>query len=252
MSDRELTVTILASPPIISPVTYARRYNVKARSQRWSDRGPDLWRGTSSAIDKALRYVPRLGPFYLRTVNGTDPVTDWQRCVTRAGLRRQLADRLNHIGDGRLVQLANRRKDVQAAVRVQVFPVPDLPSVTYETRIVNAIWAAAWPASGFAGAHVCKHIAGTNQWSQHAYGRAIDRVQNPPAVTNDEQTDWCLRMSREGLWPVWQVLGSRNGSVINAEAPGFYTRAGGADTSHLWHVHLSTGRAAATGTPACA
>jgi hypothetical protein len=126
-------------------------------------------------------------------------------------------------------------------LRREVIRIRPLDDCSPETVLAHSLIAHAWYERGvvFAGGYVWKQVAGSDDWSDHAWGTAIDEsCSRAPAGTNDALTDWIARMAAAGLLEFDYALGSRDGSVVYVAGDGSI-RPSGADRSHLWHVHVS-------------
>lgn len=233
-----------------------RRFQVKAEQKAWGDPGPDLLR-TRDRAHRALRKLLKARLRYVGRVNhggaGGEAWADIGR--KRAALRwADAAMEGAHPGDRIAIGTRHWGEDVEvrAVVRTTEVVIEHLPGATPDTEIVNALMTTAFPASLYAGAYVCKEIEGTNDYSDHAWGDAVDRTSSAKAP-NDAMTDWAARMAADRDMTVAYLIGSKAGDVVEAEKSLFGSwrlRPSDAAPSHLWHVHISIRKH--SGTPPCA
>lgn len=232
------------------------RYQVKTKAKVWNDPGPDLLRTKDSAIAQAVELLEVGGPWDWRKQRADGTWFDWKTIGDRRDVKAFLDEVLptqSQLQVGQLGRATATGTEPKVIIRARHIDVPDLTGGTARAETTHALVRTRFPDIKFAGCYVCKRIEGTSLWSDHAWGDAVDETENAPAgVHNDDVTDWCVRMAKAGLMPIAQVLGSANGKVVNAEAStGWVVRPGGADDSHLWHVHMSC-RIHAGETPPCA
>lgn len=208
------------------------RFNVKAGSRRWTDRGPDLLRPRGNARDQIRAIlVGKPGPFDYRTDGG-----DWIRVPGRAQVLAGFDSARNF---DRFAVWSVKERSVACTVRRNVVPVDDLPGANPKVEEINALLAYHFPASHFAGAYVWKETY-PGYWSDHAWGDAGDRSHNvDEGVTNDDMFDWLRRMARSGCIDPDYIIGSRDGEVVYCAKPDYTVEPGGGATSHLWHCHYS-------------
>jgi hypothetical protein len=233
-----------------------RRFQVRAHEKEWTDRGPDLLRTREGAGRAVGDLLERRTAYVGRVVHRNESAAPWVEIGRRAKALKWLDQALEgaHAGDRILIGCRKwgETPDIRAVVRVTEVPCEHLDGATPGTELVDALYKAAFPTSKFAGAYVCKQIEGTSQWSDHAWGDAIDRTSSPTAP-NDALTDWGARMAADGAMPVAYLLGSQNGKVVQAEKRligSWKLKPSTAASSHLWHVHVSIVKH--TGTPPCA
>ena len=240
-----------------------RRWQVKQNPDKgWNEPGPDLLRTRPNAR-KLIK--SDLGEYDAGWhVSTAPPGGDW-RPWSGPHKRSELLEAFDdwNPGDGARARWARKANDgkgyvIKGQVRCAVINVKSHNGCTDHTDTVIALCEYHNPQAAFGGAFVCKQISGSSSWSTHAYGKAFD---HSAYEANDRDTDWCCRMARENKTddiqlPVWQVLGSKGGNAGNAGGGDwvgpFDWHNGGCDSSHEWHVHLSTGKSKPGGTPACA
>lgn len=240
-----------------------RRYQTKrGPEQSFEEAGPDLLRTREHALDHVGKWLPKLRPrvrYLGRRIAANGHAYPWREIGGRHHALEWLEDALAVIGDRAVAQLAREPKghgrggpEVVAVCRAREITVPDLDNATPAVEIANALYATAFPSSLFAGAFVCKQISGTGDWSDHAWGDALDRTEGPSAP-NDAMTDWAARMAAGGDLTAAQILGSSNGRVVEARwriIGAWRLLPSSASSSHLWHNHLSCREH--TGVPPCA
>lgn len=229
----------------------------------WNEKGPDLLRTRKNARRRIKDDLAEHGGnWYVRIKVGQNPWKAWTGPHDRSEILEAFDDWSPK--DGTLAQWGRKidggKVEAKGAVRVVVVDVVHRSGCTDETDKVVALMEAGFPPGVYGGTFVCKTVSGSSTYSQHAYGAAYD---HSAYEKNDEATDWTLRMVRENreddiVLPVWQVLGSKNGNAGNASngdgdwIGDFPWTAGGVDSSHEWHVHVSTGKKKKSGTPSCA
>jgi len=241
------------------------RFQTKANVEKdWKDPGPDLLRTRANAKREIKDDLAEYGAGWY--VRGKGPNEDqwskWSGPHDRADLLdgfddwspkdKTVAQWGRKDADGKLV--------AKGAVRIREIQIVHRSGCTDETDKVVALAEAGFPQGAYGGTYVCKQISGSSSWSQHAYGAAYDHSAYDQ---NDDAADWLARMARENRdgdiqLPVWQILGSRNGNVGSFQngdddwIGDFPWSAGGCDSSHEWHCHISAGKKKKTGTPSCA
>jgi len=194
----------------------------------------------------------------LETAPGT--FGDWSRELTRDGVLARFGswprpfDRARfRVGRG-----APGAVSVLRVVRVAIMRAPTYPGGTDASDVMGALFQRSHPRMVFAGCFVCKGVVGhPGLWSQHAWGRAVDwSAANLPGAevgpANAACTDWAVRMGRLGQLPGHEVIGRAGNAVVYASTDTEWEVKPGGDSSHLFHTHVSTGAADATGTPPCA
>lgn len=214
-----------------------KRYQVRADGKLWTAHGPDLLRD----LDSARKQVGELGTPIATSRRQHDGTWSEPRNLRHGDLARRVAS----LRDGDVLRVEDRRAPF-AYVRGRELAVPQYLGATPAAETVNSLMAAFDPASEFAGIFVCKGIAGTSSYSDHAWGDAVDRSNGH----NDALFDWVVRMASEGLMEVAYAIGSRDGKVVSASSPTYKVEPGGGDDTHLWHVHVSVVKH--SGRPPCA
>lgn len=215
-----------------------KRYQVRAPKKRWADNGPDLLRPVGNAWDQVLALGKPRASSKRRADGSWSP---W-----KLGTIGDVRKRVVGLGDDTVLRIADRDEQPFAYVLARTFAVTEYQGATRAANLVNALMREAYPTSDFAGIFVCKRVAGTSSWSDHAWGDAVDRSHGP----NDEMTSWVIRMGKAGLMPVEFVVGSRDGKVVAASLSNGWRVTVGGHESHLWHVHVSVRQH--SGTPPCA
>jgi hypothetical protein len=240
------------------------RFQTKSNpSKEWKDPGPDLLRTRKNAKARIKDDLAEYGAgWYVRIKVGENPWKAWTGPHERAEILDAFQDwnpkDQTYAQWGR--KPADGKVEAKGAVRARVIDVPHRSGCTENTDKVVAILEAGFPAGVYGGTMVCKQISGSSSWSQHAYGRAYD---HSCYEKNDAGTDYAIRLARENReddiqLPVWQILGSRDGRAGVADngdgdwIGDFGWSFGGCDSSHEWHIHVSTGKSKASGTPSCA
>jgi hypothetical protein len=227
-----------------------RRYQVALEGKDWDSRGPDLLRRRENAVDATLELCrDRRETWVGRVIRTKAAGVEWQTIGKRRRLEAWLSDALESAPAGSRIQVGFRRWDdvvVRAVVRTREVEIAELVGANAGVEITNALLAAAFPTSIFAGGFVCKQIDGSSSWSDHAWGDAGDRTQNEPKAPNDALTDWLARMAATGnvpIAPAGYLLGSKDGRVVEAKrrvVGSWALTPSSASSSHLWHVHYST------------
>lgn len=131
----------------------------------------------------------------------------------------------------------------QAAIRVVDWtPSPEdtngSPQVDLYVACLNELWKGKWRS---AGAQVCKKTAGTNTWSDHAWGEAQDLFASWDVM--DEIANWTVATAKE-LNVSYVILRDRIWKRSTGKW-GVYTG--------IFHNHVHTSFSHEnTGTPPCA
>lgn len=230
-----------------------RRFQVRAPAKGWGNPGPDLLRTSIHAQEQVLTLLtPNTGPFYLYRdgLRGRE-------LGTRHDVALELPGLMAKLGERDVIRIGTRDQ-VRAICMARVVAVPTLADCTAAAELDNGLVQTHFVGVDLAGCFACKDVANNSParpgipWSDHAWGDAVDetpRASGP--TTNDDLFDWCVRMAASGDLPAQMVLGSRRGDVVNAlQSNAWRIEVGGADSSHLWHVHISARRH--TGVPPCA
>jgi hypothetical protein len=144
--------------------------------------------------------------------------------------------------------------------RIAVIPDLNVENCSSEVETVYSLVEYVFPHRRLGGGFVCKQVAGSSTWSQHAYGKALDHTDADPDSYPDERTpqefDWSLRMAREGydLFPVHHVIGTQDRQQERQAlaSEGWIVRDYPGSGTHTWHCHYSCGPRDMTGTPGCA
>jgi hypothetical protein len=232
-----------------------RRFQVANGVKAWTDEGPDLLRARPRAVHAAGKLLAWREKYVGRVLHASTKGEPWDELGSRRKALKWLDAALEGAHAGDRVQIGIQRwsdVEVRAVVRTTEVTITHLEGATPDTEIVNALYQSAFPKSLFAGAYVCKEIEGTSDYSDHAWGDAVDRTATDGAP-NDAMTDWGARMAADKNMTVAYILGSRNGDVVQADkrlVGNWRLRPSDASSSHLWHVHTSIRKH--TGTPPCA
>lgn len=240
------------------------RFQTKSTVEKeWDEKGPDLLRTRKNAKARIKDDLEgHSGNWYVRLKVGENPWKAWTGPHTREDVLDAFQD---WSPANKTVAQWGRKTDggkveAKGAVRARVIDVVHRSGCTDHTDQTVAILEAGFPRGVYGGTYVCKQVSGSSSWSMHAFGAAYD---HSCYEENDEGTDYALRLARENKdgdiqLPVWQILGSKNGNAGNASngdgdwIGSFEWHAGGCDSSHEWHIHVSTGSKKKTGTPSCA
>lgn len=235
-----------------------KRYQVRANEKQWGDKGPDLLRKADDAVSRTVALLPTgAGPWFGRKSRSTGGYWPWQHIGARAAVALWLEEKLPTLSNRQTVQIGHEGHP-RAVIRAREFEVPDLSQATGRAEVTNALVREAFGnAVEFAGCFACKDVENNSpprpgiKPSDHAWGDAVDETPKPAQLSNDDLTDWCIRMANTGNLPVEQILGSSSGRVVNSQVmQQWQVREGGADSSHLWHIHMSC--RIHTGVPPCA
>lgn len=230
------------------------RYMVKPKAKDWTDKGPDLLRTQANAVGQ-IKTMLGSGTWYWRKQSTAGSWYGWRKVGPAADMVRWCADALPTLGDGQLAQIGRGSKttdpaDAKIVVRGCGVAVPDLYNATGGAEVAHGLVRYRFPNVLFGGCFVCKRISGSSSWSDHAWGDAVDWTENPHAgLMAEEIFDWLLRMAREDLVVMAQLIGPIRGVVYTAEGPQWGPVRGG-DSSHTWHVHGSIRQH--SGFPPCA
>lgn len=213
------------------------RFQIRKASQTWDDNGADLIRYRSNAR-KQLSAI--LGPpDQVHRPAYAAELNIWIDCSSKA----QVMDAFDAWKGGEVFKVALLRDghyNLIAVVRKLVVPFLPLEHCSPGTSLVHSLIQERFPGVILSGAYFWKQIAGSDDWSDHAWGTAVDESQNlNKGITNDEVTDWVARMARSGNMEFDYALGSKNDRVVNCFAPEFNLEPSSASSSHLWHVHIS-------------
>jgi hypothetical protein len=127
--------------------------------------------------------------------------------------------------------------ELLAVVKHERVAFMDLAHCSRETSVLWSLVHHQFPQVILSGAFFFRQVANSDDWSDHAWGTAIDT--SPRGMTNDELFDWVVRTCRERIVDADYIIGSIDGKVRSASAPGFDIVPSGAAVSHTWHVHTS-------------
>jgi hypothetical protein len=218
-----------------------KRYRVKAAHKTWDDAGPDLLRKRADAEQAVGKmFLPGARHLRVRTRNADDSWTEWSQPMSRKRMLRRLhgwepRGDLFQIGKGK-----DGEVEVAAVVKVEHVRYIELPNSSPDTCVTWSLIHHQYPNVIMAGAYFYRQVDGSDSWSDHAWGTALDGTPRGKGATNDSLYDWQVRMGKTGNLPVHgYILGSKGGKVKRANAPGFRSLPSSASTSHLWHNHDS-------------
>ena len=150
--------------------------------------------------------------------------------------------------------------EAKGAIRVRVVQIVHRSGCSDATDKTVAILEEGFPAGAYGG----PSSASRSPAPRPGPSTPTERPTIIPAYEkNDEGTDYAIRLARENRpddiqLPVWQILGSRDGRAGVADngdgdwIGDFAWSFGGCDSSHEWHIHVSTGNGKKSGTPCCA
>lgn len=214
-------------------------YRVRAGHKAWTDKGPDLLRPPANAKQALRGIIADHDGLQTRFSKDRDAWTDWNRAN-----KSKVLDRLTawmHDRDGSFqvgVAGPGDKVEVVAVVKFERVPYIDLPHCSRSTSVDWSLTSYHFGKNVvLSGAFYYRQIAGSTDWSDHAWGTATDN--SPKGISNDTLFDWKVRMYRERCMDCDYVLGSLKGEVKSASAPDFDIRPSGAAVSHTWHVHSS-------------
>lgn len=214
---------------------YVSRWRVSSPSKKWTDPGPDLLRLRKGAVKQAQSLLPRLG---LRVEVNRHDGAGWVR-ILRKDLPKEISERGPK--DLTIAQVKlNGERVKRAVVRREKVVLKDLYNCSSDTILAHSLVEHQFPGIKFAGGYVYPDYQ-PGGWSDHAWGTAIDETANTSiGQTNDDVFNWVARMGQSGDLKYDYALGSRKGSVVQATSYSNYEVVpSGADSSHLWHVHIS-------------
>jgi hypothetical protein len=219
-----------------------KRYRVKSGSKSWNDRGPDLLRKQADAEKALAKTVPVTARHVrVRQSKRGGKLGGWSQPMSRRqALRRSRGVELK---SGQVFQVGKGKPgkvEVLGVMKCEAVRYMELTGAHPDAEITWSLIHHAHPNVVFAGGYLWKKVAGTDSWSDHAWGDAIDATPRGAGVDNDGLYDWQLRMGKSGNLPVHgYILGSKRGKVKRANAPGFRSWPSGASDSHTWHNHDS-------------
>lgn len=214
------------------------RFRVRGANEEWTANGPDLLRPRDNARlrAKAIMGAAVKGWSTRIVYNGGATAAPSNDMTKSDALDRFVTWAKNPVGATFVLMHGGETRVVVRLERVEIL---GLDNVSPATALIWSLLRHQFPNIQFGGGYVYKKILGTNDYSDHAWGTAIDATENPPEPFNDETTDWLSRMARSGCMAYDYVLGSRNGSVVQVAPPDYDLEPSGASTSHLWHNHIS-------------
>jgi hypothetical protein len=225
----------------------ANRYRTRSASKDYNDAGPDLLRPRDNAIHQAGANMGSTRDGWWTRSNPPGERADWSPWrgpFTKAEVLKRMDGWKG--SDGAKFQVGRKGKDKSKppemkvellVVRLRDIPIP---GVKAGARLINNLVQTQFGGNvTMAGGFVCKEYNGVpgSGWSDHAWGDAVDETPDSP-VSNNELTDWSIRMAKERCMAVEQILGSKGGKVGASYSPNFGWTAGG-PSSHTWHVHYS-------------
>jgi hypothetical protein len=220
-----------------------KRYQVKAESKDWGDKGPDLLRMKDNARRQLKNNLgDKTQGWHVRTEAPDGTWRDWDGPMSKADALERF-DGWSPGDDGQRIQYGRKQNEkIEPAHSVRFEKVKDLElaGCTEATEKAHSLVQHAFPAAIFAGGYVCKTYNNdpNADWSDHAWGTAVDETENPPAAKNEAVGDWCARMCSSGNMEADYILSSRGGVAGGYYAPDWDWDPGAAD-SHEWHTHLS-------------
>lgn len=210
------------------------RYRVRSGAKTFRDPGPDLLRTRPNARRQVRSVLgDRKGGWFTRVDGREDG--EWKGPMSKADAVAKFDAWKAPLGEFLFGQKDGRKIEAQAVCRVENVRELEVPNCS---QGVSTNWSLAkhqFPDCVFAGGYVYKQILGTNEWSDHAWGDAVDETPKD----NDALFDWNTRMARSGNMDYDYLLGSRKGKVVQSSAPDFDVEPSSAASSHLWHNHMS-------------
>jgi hypothetical protein len=218
-----------------------KRYQVKSPNKDWTDKGPDLLR-TKDNARKALKnnLGDKTSGWHVRTETPEGTWRDWDGPMSKADAIDRF-DGWSPSKEGQKIQFGHGNdKDPIHAVRFEDVKHTELSGCNDGTETINDLVKHAFPQVKFGGGFVCKTYNNdpNADWSDHAWGDAVDETENLPEVKNEEVGDWCMRMCSSGNMQADYILTSKNGMAGGYYAPDWDWKPG-ADSSHEWHTHIS-------------
>lgn len=217
-------------------MTTTNRFRIKAASKKFTDPGPDLLRHRANARKHlSSSMAGELQGWYTKREGG-----EWSERSTK----HDALVKFDAFKGGPDLVLGRKGGDGKISPKF----VASHESVTLiptdrcgrGTILVRSLIEHQFPHIIFAGGYVYKLIEGTTDWSDHAWGDAIDETENPGAgVHNDEVFDWITRMGKAGCMDFDYALGSSKGKIVTSGAPDYSVSPSSAASSHEWHVHIS-------------
>lgn len=230
-----------------------RRYRVRSANKKWSDRGPDLLRTRSNAVEQVQATLSGTAPFSVRKRRNLGRWWKPQRVGSKQNVAKYLNENLTTLSAGQVLQVLDSEGRVRTLVRAEAVEVKNFANATGKAEVVWALFSYQFRGARFGGIYACKRKNGdpNANWSVHAWGDAVDISENRlRRVYNDDLFDWGRRMAMENLLPVELGIGSRNGVVVSTREAERWTLDVGGTDSHKWHNHWECRER--TGTPPCA
>lgn len=222
-----------------------KRFRVRVATKTYQESGPDLLRPAANAVHAFANLMGKRGTgFFLRRNPPGDNTdwTDWNGPLKRGEVLQKVdafADNAVDAAKMQVGRLTNGQPDAKAELLVVDVRTVDY-GVNVGAELVAQLIHEQFPGANLLGYSCKRYNSSTDPsvgWSDHAWRDAIDAVTDTDH--NDEVTDWCVRMAREGcMGAVQQFIGSSNGRVYNYTSPDYRANLGG-PSSHLWHVHCS-------------
>ena len=123
-------------------------------------------------------------------------------------------------------------------VRFEEVPVLNLDDCSKATIELHSLVHHQYLKVEHSGDFLVKKIVGSDWWSDRSWGTALDESPRD-GMPNDALFDWEVRMLRTGNAEADYIIGSLEGSVMEASAPDWTISPSDAANSHTWHVHTS-------------
>jgi hypothetical protein len=225
----------------------ANRYRVRTAAKDYNDPGPDLLRPRDNAIHQVgINMGSKKDGWWTRSNPPGDKLdwSPWRGPFTKAEVLRRVQGWKGGDGSkfaiGRKTKNKNDPPEMNHEVLVVRLRSGKLPGVKPGAELINSLVQTQFGGNvTMAGGFSCKEYNGVpgSGWSDHAWGDAVDETPDSP-VSNNELTDWSIRMGKERCMAVEQILGSKDGRVGAAYSPNYAWTWGG-PSSHTWHVHYS-------------
>lgn len=219
------------------------RFRVRKSGHTFQDRGPDLLRPRANARQRVRAIMAeRTQAWSFRTVLADGSHTAESTPLSRHAVLVRYDEWAAKPGRARDFVLLHRG-DAQIVVRHERVRRLALENTSPATIVLHSLIAHQFPKLKMAGAYLFRQISGSSDWSDHAWGTAIDEsaagVGNE-VETNAETTDWLSRMGKSRCCSFDYALGcSRGGQVVSVAAPDYDIEPSGAAASHKWHAHIS-------------
>lgn len=218
------------------------RYRVRRAGQPWTAEGPDLLRKRANARGTLRALLGRPSPtgWFVRKEDAEGNRTEWIGPMPKV----EALEKFDAWEGARPIIQFGRVDDgeVRAKVVVKLEDVPllPLPNCSPETRELHSLVHYQFPKVVHSGDYLYRQIKGSDWWSDHAYGTALDESPRD-GMPNDDLFTWEVRMFRSGNAdsPDGYVIGSIKGRVMEASWPDWSIEPSDAASSHTWHVHTS-------------